>query len=102
MRRPAPALVLSIAALGVATSGGAFAATKYVITSKHQISPKVLKQLKGNRGPAGARGAAGANGATGATGAQGPAGATGAAGAQGAPGANAAVARTRLDYNSGG
>jgi hypothetical protein len=51
-----------------AMSGGALAATHYVITSKKQISPKVLKTLKGkpgSRGPAGPAGAAGAAGAAG-------------------------------------
>jgi hypothetical protein len=60
-------------------TGGAYAASKYVITSTKQISPKVLKSLQGK---------AGAKGATGATGLAGPTGAAGAgtAGAQGAPG----------------
>jgi hypothetical protein len=61
-------------ALVFAMSGGAYAASKIIISSTKQISPKVLKQLKGKPG------------ATGATGAAGPAGPTGPGGPQGAPG----------------
>jgi hypothetical protein len=56
-------------ALLFSMSGGALAATHYPINSKTQISPKVLKQLKGNIGPRGATGGTGATGATGAPGA---------------------------------
>jgi hypothetical protein len=65
-------------ALVFAMSGGAYAASKYVITSTKQISPKVLKQLKGKNGK---------NGAAGATGPAGPQGPPGAAGAKGETGA---------------
>jgi hypothetical protein len=102
MRRISPALVLSVLALLVASSGTAIAAKKYLITSKKQIAPKVLAQLTGARGPVGPVGAVGPQGSTGA---QGPVGAQGAAGAQGdrgASGADAVVARTRIDYNTGG
>jgi hypothetical protein len=71
-------------ALVFAMSGGAYAASKYLITSTKQISPKVLKALKGK---AGANGAQGPAGAAGAAGPQGPGGATGAKGESGAPGA---------------
>ena len=64
-------------ALVFAMSGGALAATHYVITSTKQIKPSVLKKLKGNRG---ASGVAGSTGATGATGPQGPKGEQGPAG----------------------
>jgi hypothetical protein len=91
---PTPAAVIAVVALVFAMSGGAFAAGRLLITSTKQISPKVLKSLKG---AAGAKGATGAAGATGATGATGPAGAAGAgtagaagkegpAGKEGAPG----------------
>jgi hypothetical protein len=70
-------------ALVFAMTGGAFAASKFVITSTKQISPKVLKSLKGSNGKSGANGAAGA---TGAAGASGPAGATGPGGPQGPQG----------------
>jgi hypothetical protein len=96
-------------ALIFAMAGGAYAAHKYIITSTKQISPKVLKQLKGTPGPAGKEGAPGkegpagkagpagvgqegkeglagkdgARGATGPAGPTGPGGATGPTGPQG-------------------
>jgi len=73
--------VVATLALVFAMSGGAYAAGRYLITSSKQISPKVLKTLKGAPGKAGAQGPAGAAGA------QGPAGAAGAKGEAGAPGA---------------
>jgi hypothetical protein len=68
-------------------SGGAYAASKYVITSTKQISPKVLKGLTGKPGKTGPGGAVGA---TGSTGLAGPAGQTGPAGAKGEVGAKGA------------
>ena len=59
--------VAATLALVFAMSGGALAASHYLITSTSQISPKVLKELK----------KAGASGATGPRAPQGPAGATG-------------------------
>jgi Collagen triple helix repeat (20 copies) len=78
--------VVATLALVFAMSGGAYAANKFLITSSRQISPKVLKALKGAPGKAGANGANGAQGPAGAAGAQGPAGAKGEAGAAGARG----------------
>ncbi len=74
--------VVATFALVFAMSGGALAASKYLITSSKQIKPSVLASLKGKAGANGAQGAAGAQGA------QGPAGAAGAKGDNGAAGAN--------------
>lgn len=71
-------------ALVFAMSGGAFAANHYLIESTKQLSPKVIRTLRGHNGKKGAAGARGAQGATGAQGPQGvqgvPGPATGAAG----------------------
>jgi hypothetical protein len=82
-RRVTYANVAVTLALVFAMSGGAYAASRYVITSTKQISPKVLKALKGAGGKSGAQGPAGAAGAQGP---QGPAGAKGEAGPQGPEG----------------
>ena len=77
---PAVGWAVVVAAAVALVSGTAIAGSKYVISKKSQIAPKVLKQLKGKRGkrgkrgPAGAQGAPGAPGQTGETGAPGPAG----------------------------
>jgi hypothetical protein len=57
-----------------AIGGSAVAASHYLITSKSQISPKVLKALRGDTGPAGPGGANGTNGSQGPAGPQGPQG----------------------------
>ena len=67
-------------------AGGAFAASKYVITSTKQISPKVLKRLTGVPGKNGATGPAGPAGPAGAPGAAGSRGETGKEGTQGKEG----------------
>jgi hypothetical protein len=67
-------------ALVFAMSGGALAASHYVITSTKQISPKVVKALKGQNGTAGAAGPVGPAGPVGAAGAAGAAGKEGPAG----------------------
>ncbi len=77
--------VVATLALVFAMSGGALAASKYLITSSKQIKPSVLASLKGKAGANGAQGAAGAQGA------QGPAGPAGAKGENGAAGANGTV-----------
>lgn len=77
--------VAATVALVLAMGGSAAAATHYLITSSKQISPRVLKELKGRQGPGGPTGANGATGAIGATGATGP---RGAQGPQGTPGTN--------------
>lgn len=66
--------VAATLALVLSMSGAAVAAKHYLINSTSQINPKVLKKLKGNRGPAGAPGTAGAPGATGSAGKEGPKG----------------------------
>jgi hypothetical protein len=87
--------VLATVALFLALGGSAVAAGHYAITSKKQISPKVLKALRGAKGAKGATGARGSigssgptgqTGATGATGANGPTGPMGPMGPKGDPG----------------
>jgi hypothetical protein len=73
-------------ALVFAMSGGAYAASKYLIASTKQISPKVLKSLVGKTGKAGAPGAQGPAGPAGPAGAGGAAGPAGEKGLQGTPG----------------
>ena len=82
-RRIAPSTVIATLALVFAITGGAYAANHFLITSTKQISPKVLKALKGNSGAPGVEGVAGA---TGAAGPQGPGGAQGPQGPQGPKG----------------
>ena len=79
-RRLNYANVTATLALVFAMSGGALAAKHYVINSTSQLSPKVLKALKGKTGktgPAGNPGAAGKEGPPGKEGAQGPPGKNG-------------------------
>ena len=78
--------VVMVFALVFAMTGGAYAASKYVITSTKQISPKVLKQLQGKGGPKGQAGASGEAGSIGSQGPGGPAGPNGKNGENGAPG----------------
>jgi hypothetical protein len=73
-------------ALVFSMSGGALAANHYLISSTKQISPKVLKKLKGNAGAPGTPGSPGAPGAIGATGPQGKEGSQGKEGKEGKEG----------------
>jgi hypothetical protein len=81
-------LVATLALL-FAMSGGALAATHYLVNSTKQINPRVLAALKGqagSRGPAGPGGPAGPAGVAGAVGPQGPKGTEGMEGARGPKG----------------
>ena len=77
--------VTATLALVFAMSGGALAATHYLISSTRQISPRVLRTLRGRTGPRGPVGPAGAaaKSLTGKTGKEGPRGYTGSTGANG-------------------
>jgi hypothetical protein len=71
----------------VLAGGSAWAAHRYLITSRRQISPSVLEALKGATGPAGQSGAAGPTGPGGPAGPGGPSGPRGLTGPGGATGA---------------
>jgi hypothetical protein len=86
-KRITPATVIATLALVFAMTGGAYAASKVLITSTKQISPKVLKSLKGATGKAGANGATGSAGPAGPAGGAGPTGPAGSAGSAGTAGA---------------
>jgi hypothetical protein len=83
--RPSVPLVLSFLALVFALGGSAVAANHFLITSKSQIAPSVLRQLAKN-GRRGKRGPTGPKGPTGDKGPAGDKGATGDRGQQGPPG----------------
>jgi collagen triple helix repeat protein len=85
-RRMSYANVVATLALVFAMSGGALAASKFLITSTKQIKPSVLAQLKGKAGKNGAVGAQGPAGLAGPAGPAGPQGPAGANGKDGAPG----------------
>jgi Collagen triple helix repeat (20 copies) len=76
--------VVATLALVFAMSGGALAAKHYLVTKTSQISPQVLKQLKGKTGPKGPSGQAGTPGAQGVQGTQGGQGPKGETGKEGA------------------
>ena len=78
--------VAATLALVFSMTGGAVAAGHYLINSKKQINPKVLKALKGAKGPKGPAGTPGGTGPAGAAGGAGGTGPTGATGKTGQPG----------------
>jgi hypothetical protein len=88
-RHASYANVVATFALVFAMSGGALAASHYVINSSKQINPRVLKQFAGRSGPSGKTGATGEAGKAGAAGATGPTGAQGVQGNPGSPGSAA-------------
>lgn len=65
--RISPAVAISLVALFLSLTGAGFAASRYIITSTHQIKPSVLHKLQGARGPQGAAGPQGVPGAVGQT-----------------------------------
>jgi Collagen triple helix repeat (20 copies) len=89
-------------ALVFAMSGGALAAGHYLLTSTSQISPRVLKTLKGKSGQPGAVGAQGAQGGQGALGPRGETGPAGSPGAQGPQGAAGAAGKEGSPWTAGG
>lgn len=101
-RRMTYANVVATVAVFFALSGGAYAASKYLITSTKQISPKVLKSLTGKRGKAGAAGPAGPVGPQGPNGAAGPQGPAGGVGQAGTSVASAALAKGNVNCKEGG
>jgi hypothetical protein len=76
-KRMTYANVAATLALVFSMTGGAIAANHYLITSTKQISPKVLKKLRGAKGKTGATGKAGATGKEGAAGKNGTNGTNG-------------------------
>jgi hypothetical protein len=80
MKRPSPAMAVSLIALFFSLGGVGLAARRYIITSTSQIKPSVRKQLRGKTGPRGPQGPQGATGSAGAAGGQGPQGLQGVAG----------------------
>jgi hypothetical protein len=66
--------VAATLALVLAMSGGALAASRYLLNSTRQINPKVLRQLRGRTGPRGSLGPEGPEGPLGPQGQRGPEG----------------------------
>src|SRR5437763_1335294 len=94
MRKPfSYANITATLALFFAMSGGALAAKHYLISSTNQISPKVLKRLKGNTGKPGHAGKEGPPGKEGATGKEGLAGKEGIEGRPGKQGPEGALGK---------
>ena len=81
--------VAATLALVFSMTGGAFAASHYLVTSTKQINPKVLEKLRGRNGRSGAKGATGQAGPAGPAGKEGPQGSAGAQGKEGPRGPGA-------------
>lgn len=95
--RVSPSLAIALVALFFSMAGGALAAKTYLIRSTKQISPSVLKALRGKAGPVGPAGTAGQTGPAGATGPSGAPGAKGDTGQTGAAGSAVAYAHLAAD-----
>lgn len=93
--------VTATLAMVFAMTGGAYAASKFLITSTKQIKPSVLAQLKGKPGAAGAVGTQGPAGPQGPTGQAGGAGPAGNAGANGESVTIAAASGTECTTGGG-
>jgi hypothetical protein len=94
-RRITYANVAATLALVFSMSGGALAASHYLVNSTKQISPKVLRKLRGSTGKTGAAGKEGAPGK------EGPAGKEGATGKEGSAGQSALSPLPAGDSESG-
>jgi len=93
--------VAATLALVLSFSGGALAATRYLINSTSQINPKVLKQLRAARGPEGVAGPAGSEGKPGKEGLPGLEGKAGVEGKVGAEGRRGVEGKTGQEGKRG-